>query len=129
MNVKHAAAAHGKIGDPRAVEPLIDALSTDMWLQFPAAIALGDIGDSRTVDLLISLLEMPGVNVPAIQALGKLAHPSALGPLSGLLDEEEPSLREWSLEAVALSSLVELSTDRDMGEVARKAIARIGRSP
>ena len=27
----------------------------------------------------------------------------------------------------ALSSLVELSTDRDMGEVARKAIARMGR--
>jgi HEAT repeat protein len=104
MNVKHAAAeAPGKIGDPRAVEPLIDALSTDMWFQFPAAITLGYIGDSRAVDLLISLLEMPGVNVPAIQALGKLAHPQ-LGPLSGLLDEEEPSLREWSLEAVAASS-------------------------
>ncbi len=177
MNVKHAAAeALGKIGDPRAVEPLIDALATDMWLQFPAAIALGDIGDSRAVGPLISLLELPGVNVPAIQALGKLAHPSALGPLSRLFDEEEPSLREWSLEAVAailgrwpdsgcdlrltrktiramiemlssssfearrnaaitlgcckvresLSCLVELSADRDMGEVARKAIARIG---
>jgi HEAT repeat protein len=178
MNVKHAAAeALGKIGDPRAVEPLIDALATDMWLQFPAAIALGDIGDSRAVGPLISLLEMPGVNVPAIQALGKLTHPSALGPLSRLLDEEEPSLREWALEAVAailarwpdsgnelqlsektthamiemldssslearrnaaivlgcckareaLSFLVELSTDRDMGEVARKALARMGR--
>jgi HEAT repeat protein len=148
-----------------------------MWLQFPAAIALGDIGDSRAAGPLISLLEMPGVNVPAIQALGKLAHPSALGPLSRLLDEEEPSLREWSLESVAailarwpdsgsdlrltqktisamieslsssslearrnaaivlgcckvreaLSFLVELCTDRDMGEVARKAIARVGR--
>jgi len=178
MNVKHAAAeALGKIGDPRAVEPLIDALATDMWLQFPAAIALGDIGDSRAVGPLIALLEMPGVNVPAIQALGKLADPSALGPLSRLLDEEEPSLHEWSLEAVAailarwpdsgsdlqftqkttramiemlsssslearrnaaivlgcckvreaLSFLVELSTDRDMGEVARKALARMGR--
>lgn len=178
MNVKHAAAeALGKIGDPRAVEPLIGALATDMWLQFPAAIALGNIGDSRAVGPLISLLEMPGVNVPAIQALGKLAHPSALGSLSRLLDEEEPSLREWSLEAVAailarwpdsgsdlrltkkttramietlnsnslearrnaaitlgcckvkeaLSFLVELSTDRDMGEVARKALARMGR--
>ena len=178
MNVKHAAAeALGKIGDPRAVEPLIDALATDMWLQFPAAIALGDIGDSRAVGPLISLLEMPGVNVPAIQALGKIAHPAALVTLSRLLDEEEPSLREWSLEAVAailarwpdsasdlrltqktaramietlcssslearrnaaivlgcckvrevLSFLVELSTDRDMDDVARKALARIGR--
>jgi HEAT repeat protein len=62
MNVEHAAAeALGKMGDPRAVEPLIDALSTDMWLQFPAAIALGDIGDSGAVDQMISLLVMPGV--------------------------------------------------------------------
>jgi HEAT repeat protein len=178
MNVKHAAAeALGKIGDPQAVEPLIDALATDMWLQFPAAIALGDIGDSRAVGPLIALLQMPGVNVPAIQALGKLADPTALGPLSRLLDDEEPSLREWTLKAIAailtrwpdsggvlrlsqksarvmietlcanslearrnaaialgcckvreaVSALSELSADRDMGEVARKAIARISR--
>lgn len=101
MNVKHAAAeALGKIGDRRAVEPLIQALTTDMWLQFPAAIALGEIGDSRAVAPLVNLLSVPGSNVPAIQALGKLAHPEALKPLAGFLDDDEPALREWALEAV-----------------------------
>lgn len=101
MNVKHAAAeALGKIGDRRAVEPLIEGLATDMWLQFPAAIALGEIGDSRAVTPLISLLAMPGANVPAIQALGKLAHASSLEPLAAFLAADEPALREWALEAV-----------------------------
>lgn len=102
LNVKHAAAeALGKIRDISAVEPLIEALSTDMWLQFPAAIALGDIGDPRAVRPLIGLLDIPGANVPAIQALGKLGDPSSIGPLSRFLEDEEPSLREWALEAVA----------------------------
>lgn len=101
MNVKHAAAeALGKIGDRRAVDPLIQALTTDMWLQFSAAIALGDIGDSRAVGPLINLLSVPGSNVPAIQALGKLADPEALKPLTCFLDDGEPALREWALEAV-----------------------------
>jgi HEAT repeat protein len=111
MNVKHAAAeALGKIGDRRAVEPLICLLSTDMWLQFPAAIALGDIGDSRAVAPLVTLLDMPGANVPAIQALGKLAHLSALEPLSAYLSDDEPSLREWALEAV-VETLVKNGSD------------------
>jgi HEAT repeat protein len=101
LNVKHSAAeALGKIGDSRAVEPLIDALMMDMWLQFPATIALGDIGDSRAVKPLIKLLAIPGANAPAIQALGKLADPSALQPLSAFLEDNEPALREWALEAV-----------------------------
>lgn len=118
MNVKNAAAeALGKIGDRRAVEPLICALSTDMWLQFPAAIALGEIGDPRAVAPLVTLLPVPGSNIPAIQALGRLAHASALEPLAGFLEDEEQALREWSLEAVveiltrnAPSSLPQLST-------------------
>jgi HEAT repeat protein len=118
MNVKSAAAeALGKIGDRRAVEPLICALSTDMWLQFPAAIALGEIGDPRAVAPLVTLLPVPGSNIPAIQALGRLAHASALEPLAGFLEDEEQALREWSLEAVveiltrsAPSSLPQLST-------------------
>ncbi len=101
MNVKHASAeALGKIGDSRAVEPLIDALMMDMWLQFPAAMALGDIGDTRAVKPLIALLSVSGADVAAIQALGRLAHPSALEPLAGFLENDEPSLREWALEAV-----------------------------
>ncbi len=102
LNVKHAAAESlGRIRDDRAVLPLIDALTGDMWLQFPAAMALGELADSRAVGPLIALLEVPGANMPAIQALGKIGDPAALGPLGKLLEDEEPSLREWTLEAVA----------------------------
>jgi HEAT repeat protein len=178
LNVKHAAAESlGRIRDDRAVLPLIEALTGDMWLQFPAAMALGELADSRAVRPLVALLEMPGANMPAIQALGKIGDPAALGPLGKLLEDEEPSMREWTLEAVAaifarwpdsgdnlpvsprvsgflletlssnnheakrnaaitlgccriqeaLPALVGLCTDRDFGEVARKALARIGR--
>jgi len=177
--VKHAAAESlGRIRDDRAVLPLIEALTADMWLQFPAAMALGELADSRAVGPLVALLEMPGANMPAIQALGKIGDPAALEPLGKLLEDEEPSMREWTLEAVAaiftrwpdswlalpmsrksaehlidtlnsdnleakrnaaitlgccrvkeaLPVLVGLSTDHDMGEVARKALSRIGRS-
>ncbi len=178
LNVKHAAAESlGRIRDDRAVLPLIDALTGDLWLQFPAAMALGELADSRAVGPLIALLEMPGANMPAIQALGKIGDPAALGPLGKLLEDDEPSLREWTLEAVAaifarwpdsgdklsvsprltgflleilgsdnheakrnaaitlgcckiqeaLPSLTGLCADRDIGDVARKAISRIGR--
>ena len=102
LNVKHAAAeALSKIRDPRAVKPLIEALSADMWLQFPAAVALGELGDCRAVQPLLALLDMPGANVPAIQALGRIGDLSALVPLCAFLEDEEPSLREWALDAVA----------------------------
>lgn len=102
LNVKHAAAeALGRIKDARAVLPLIDALKSDMWLQFPAAVALGELGDRRAVQPLVGLLDMPGANVPAIQALGKIGDPSAIDPLCPFLEDEEESLREWALEAVA----------------------------
>jgi len=177
LNVKHAAAESlGRIRDDRAVLPLIEVLTGDMWLQFPAAMALGELADSRAVGPLVALLGMPEANMPAIQALGKICDPAALGPLGKLLEDEEPSLREWTLEAVAaiftrwpdsgdnllvsprvsgllletlasnnheakrnaaitlgccriqeaLPFLAGLCADREIGDVARKAIARIG---
>lgn len=102
LNVKHAVAeALGKIKDPRAVEPLMEILQSDMWLQFPAAVALGELGDSRAIPALLPLLDVPGANVPAIQALGKIGDRRALEPLCRFLEDPEPSLREWALEAVA----------------------------
>ena len=52
-----AAKALGKIGDSRAVGPLISALSNnDYYVRWEAAKALGKIGDSRAVGPLISAL-------------------------------------------------------------------------
>jgi DNA repair photolyase len=54
-NVRYdAAKALGRLGDPRAVEPLISALR-DVCKS--AAEALGKIGDSRAIEPLISVLE------------------------------------------------------------------------
>jgi HEAT repeat protein len=45
----------GKIGDARAVEPLIQALEHE-GLFWHAAEALGEIGDTRAVEPLIKVL-------------------------------------------------------------------------
>jgi HEAT repeat protein len=55
---KAAAEALGKIGDTRAVEPLIAALKTrDSDVRQAAAEALGKIGDARAVEPLIAALK------------------------------------------------------------------------
>ncbi|RMD59060.1 MAG: NACHT domain-containing protein, partial [Nitrospirae bacterium] len=54
---KRAAEALGKIGDTRAVEPLIEALGDDDWrVRERAAEALVKIGDAKAVDALIKAL-------------------------------------------------------------------------
>ncbi len=125
LNVKHAAAeALGKIRDPRAVDALIEALHTDMWLQFPAAVALGDLGDSRAVGPLCELLALPGANIPAIQALGKIGDPAALGALARFLEDDEASLREWALEAVA-ALIPRCRDNKAAGAISGKAVALV----
>jgi len=56
----HSAAARalGLIQDPRAVEPLINALKDkNKHVRYAAAVALGDIQDSRAVEPLIDALK------------------------------------------------------------------------
>jgi len=54
---QNAAAALGELGDPRAIEPLLDAIrDTDPLLQGKAVRALGELGDPRPVPDLIPLL-------------------------------------------------------------------------
>jgi HEAT repeat protein len=63
-----AAEALGKLRDPRAVEPLIRALAD---LVPTAAEALGELADARAVEPLIEALEHPPVFRQAIKALRK----------------------------------------------------------
>ena len=72
-----AAEALGKIGDKRAVEPLIKALEDkDGYVSQHSARALGKIGDTRAVEPLIELLSDDdwGVRNAAKEALKKLGH-------------------------------------------------------
>ena len=65
-----AAEALGKIGDKKAVEPLINCLQSDEWWEFL---------DCREIDMWIE----------AIKALGNIGDQRALKPLNKLLDNEE----------------------------------------
>ena len=86
-----AAEALGRIGDPRAVEPLLAAIQaqvTHMSIREDGARALGLLGDVRAVEPLIALLRTPTIHVsPVVEALGRLGDVRAVKPLLELLRE------------------------------------------
>ena len=70
-----AAQTLGIVGDSRAVEPLIQALSdADRWVRMAAAWALGRLGDTRAVNNLVQALDDEDwlVRTEASRALGKI---------------------------------------------------------
>jgi len=128
--IRHdAVEALGKIGDHRAVEPLITVLKDKSFFgRKAAAIALGEIGDSRAVDPLIGALKDKNEDVRAAtaQALGSIGDERALAALQCALNDEsekaslaalnalvkfgkplvdEPTFQEREKEAVELESL------------------------
>ncbi len=64
----------GKIGDVRAVEPLMKRLreDKDAGVKELAVKALGLIGDARPADLLIELIPIRPLRVVAVEALAKI---------------------------------------------------------
>ena len=94
MSVRFAAAAAlGELGDPRAVELLIEALKDkDLRVRFEAALALGVSEDPRAVEPVIEALRDGDLDVrfEAALALGVSEDPRAVGPLieAALKDEE-----------------------------------------
>lgn len=73
----------GKIGDSRAVEPIIGFLThRDEFLRCCAAVALGNIGDARAVEPLTKLLgsEDGGVRLAVLESLEKIKGRQALRP-------------------------------------------------
>lgn len=117
------AEALGRIGDPRAVGPLVaalDGLFSDVRIK--AAGALGRIGDSRAVDPLINLLKRdePEVRIEVLRALGRIGDLSATAPLVVTLGDGDHRVREAA--AGALDRL-EWRPAND-GEAASYCIAR-----
>ncbi len=88
-----AAMALGKIGDERAVEPLIQALreDKDVPVRALASGALGMIRDKRAVEPLIQALinEDMDVRKLAAEALGKIGKPAVESLLQLLKDEDK----------------------------------------
>jgi phycocyanobilin lyase alpha subunit len=79
---RNAARALGKLGDQRAVEPLIQCLeSDDVYVREAAAQSLEMLGDSRSVPPLLKLLE--GGVAAAQQVPGK---PHLVQPYTSILE-------------------------------------------
>jgi HEAT repeat protein len=129
-----SAEALGEIGDPAAVQPLIDALSdTSTDVQYVAAKSLGMLADPRAVDPLIGKLksEEKWVRRGAAHSLGLIKDKRAVDPLIALLADPHHDVRAqaaWSLgrlgENRAIESLKPLLQD-PREDVQKEAAAAI----
>jgi len=98
-----AAERLGKLGDARAVEPLIGALDDATWaVRRKAAEALGKLGDARAVEPLIRCVKEGDADTrdTAIEALVKLGKP-AVEPLIACLKDEDPFVRQRAAHTLA----------------------------
>jgi HEAT repeat protein len=108
-----AARALGRIGDHRAVEPLIARLADERWDDIAAAVieALGRIGGPRAVD---ALLAETGDGVPlhrqvwAIAALGGLGDPTVVPRLLDVMLVSSDQ-RQWAAAHQAATVLRQLA--------------------
>jgi HEAT repeat protein/tetratricopeptide (TPR) repeat protein len=110
-NLKHripkgrwgSAKSLGEIGDPRAVEPLIQALNdSNIGVRIAVVEALGKIGSPRAIVPLIDAIrdEVYQVRVSVVEALGEIGDPRALEPLSHALTDEVYQVRVSVVEAL-----------------------------
>jgi HEAT repeat protein len=103
----NAASVLGRVGDKRAMEPLIQCLNDDNSdVVGCSAIALGKIGDLRAVVPLISALEKTDIQafLPAlyiIEALGVLGDGRAVRPLITRLKEKRRVVHTGSYGEIA----------------------------
>lgn len=77
--------------DPRAVAALLDALDDpDESVRHLAITALGQVETTQATPRLLGLLDKPntsyGIKRAALQALGRLGDPQAIGPLLGYFE-------------------------------------------
>ena len=105
-----AAKSLGKIGDPRAVEPLIEVLQSGSPPR-EVARALGEIGDLRAVQPLIDALEAQvgkdhhwELPQSIIEALSKLGDTRAIEPLNTFLSHKSSYEKGSELTRSALAS-------------------------
>jgi HEAT repeat protein len=119
----------GRIGDPRAVRPLIWALGDpSYWVHGGASEALVRIG-TDAVSLLIAALDHPRATIRrgSAVALGQIGDRRAVAPLNSKLKDEEPWVRESSARALGhigdARSIFELHTllDENQGAVRQAA--------
>lgn len=95
--VREAAAdVLGKVGDVRAVEPLMERLKgdKDTGVKELATKALGLIGDSRPAEMLIELIPIKPLRVLAVEALEKIKEVEVLRPYTELFKRLKTESRD-----------------------------------
>jgi HEAT repeat protein len=93
--------ALGRIGDARAVEPLVALLDDDdRDLQVVAAGALARLGDRRAFEPLLRLIGDRDLSVrqAAIGALNSIGHPDMSARMRTLLGDGDPRVRESAVK-------------------------------
>ena len=109
-----AAEVLGKIGDARAVEPLISAFKDESEVQHvrkAAVEALGKIGDARAVEpLVVALRDGEGWQRKATsEALGRIGDARAIEPLMAALSDY------WDVRKAAAEALVAIYRSGNLG--------------
>ena len=146
---KQAAKALGKIGDPRAIQPLLAAIKNtpdkrltniDDHTRKLFARCLGQIGQPA-VDPLIATLKSPLalMRLHAVQALGHTGDFRAMEPLIVALNDSEESMRSAAAEALghigdksAIEPLVSALSDEEWNvrkQAVRALQKRLGWKP
>jgi HEAT repeat protein len=129
---KNAAEALGEIKDPRAVEPLLEALKDPSSVSV-ASLALSEIKDPRALPVLLKMLgdESQASREGAATALARIGTP-AIEPLISVLASPNDNVREiaaWALGEIgdpkAVTALTHLVKDKNM-LVRAKAIESLG---
>ncbi|MEW5910156.1 MAG: HEAT repeat domain-containing protein [Thermodesulfobacteriota bacterium] len=133
-----AAEVLGRIGDPRAVIPLIGVLKESFpdKVRMAAVIALGEIGDIRSIDALIDALKEKTSSVPYLvpDALAKIGW-QATSYLILLLSDPDKEIARLSMNSLGkigdprgVPTLIEklMDTDSLTGETALAALVEIG---
>jgi HEAT repeat protein len=93
--------ALGGLKSAKAVPSLISLLGGDVWLALAAVLALGNIGDARATMDLVRLVDDDFLCTAALEALGKIADPTAVAPLcERFVTEERPVERDALLQAL-----------------------------
>jgi HEAT repeat protein len=120
----HAAKALGKLGEVKAVEPLIAALK-DFGVRPYAAIALGQIGDKRGLDEAINALindlndkTFASVRRTAAIALGEIGDSSGVEPLIAALKDQDEVVRFYA--AIALGRIGDRRVIPELERVAKE---------
>ena len=82
LNIAQSAIeALGRLRSREAVPELLGLLQGELWLQLAAIDALGAIGDPAAVGPLVELVPDSIMAEPAVLALQRLADPESLGPM------------------------------------------------